>query len=162
MSIFGTILTKIFHPADAAAAPPGDAAASPQPSPGAAPENKGRPPLSSQSSPDERQQGAQDANPTAIAPPGSTPAANASVDVAQILNDLAAKNSQKLDWRHSIVDMLKLLGLDSSLTARQELGRELGYAGNEHDSATMNIWLHKQVMQKLAANGGKVPDDLKN
>ena len=78
-----------------------------------------------------------------------------------MLTDLAAKNGQKLDWRKSIVDLMKLLDLDSSLSARQELAKELGYSGSSDDSATMNVWLHKQVMQKLAANGGKVPDDLK-
>ena len=74
---------------------------------------------------------------------------------------MAAKSSETLDWKHSIVDMLKLLGLDSSLAARQELAKELNYSGDAHDSASMNVWLHKQVMQKLAANGGKVPDALK-
>ncbi len=83
------------------------------------------------------------------------------MDVAAVLDGLAAKNAQKLDWKHSIVDLLKLLGLDSSLSARQELAKELHYSGSESDSAAMNIWLHKQVMQKLAENGGKVPDDLK-
>jgi hypothetical protein len=83
------------------------------------------------------------------------------VDVAAVLTDLASKNKEKLDWKKSIVDLMKLLGLDSSLTARKELAKELGYTGNTNDSATMNIWLHKQVMQKLAENGGKVPDDLK-
>ncbi len=83
------------------------------------------------------------------------------VDVAAVLTDLASKNKEKLDWKKSIVDLMKLLGLDSSLTARKELAKELGYTGNTNDSATMNIWLHKQVMQKLAENGGKVPDELK-
>jgi len=162
MSIFGTILTKIFHHGEAAAAPAGSPPAAPQASAGAAPDNKGRPPLSSESSPAQRTQSAQDDDPTVIAASGSTPPmASASVDVAQILDGLAAKNGQKLDWKHSIVDMMKLLDLDSGLGARQELARELGYTGNTHDSAAMNVWLHKQVMQKLAANGGKVPDDLK-
>lgn len=91
----------------------------------------------------------------AAAPPA------AQVDVAAILNDLAAKNPQKLNWRTSIVDLMKLLDLDSSLTARKTLAQELGYKGDMGDSATMNIWLHKQVMIKLAENGGKVPDELK-
>ena len=73
----------------------------------------------------------------------------------------AVKNPEKLDWRRSIVDLMKLLGLDSGLAARKELARELGYSGSTTDTATMNIWLHKQVMVKLAANGGKVPDELK-
>ena len=84
------------------------------------------------------------------------------VDVEKILNDLNAKSAQKLNWRTSIVDLMKLLELDSSLNARKDLAKELHYAGDTNDSATMNIWLHKQVMNKLAANGGKVPADLKD
>jgi len=82
--------------------------------------------------------------------------------VAAVLTDLASKNSQQLNWRTSIVDLMKLLNLDSSLNARKELAQELHYSGDMNDSAAMNIWLHKQVMQKLADNGGKVPDDLKS
>jgi hypothetical protein len=82
------------------------------------------------------------------------------VDVEAVLSGLAAKNKEKLDWRKSIVDLMKLLNLDSSFAARKELAKELGYTGDTNDSASMNIWLHKQVMQKLAANGGKVPADL--
>ena len=83
------------------------------------------------------------------------------VDVAAVLGALAAKSKEKLDWRKSIVDLMKLLNLDSSLSARKELAQELHYTGDMNDSAGMNIWLHKQVMQKLAENGGKVPDELK-
>ncbi|HWL04490.1 MAG TPA: DUF3597 domain-containing protein [Xanthobacteraceae bacterium] len=83
------------------------------------------------------------------------------VDVAAVLTDLAAKNPEKLNWKQSIVDLMKLLKLDSSLNARKELAQELGYTGKLDGSAEMNIWLHKQVMAKLAANGGKVPDELK-
>ena len=79
-----------------------------------------------------------------------------------VLTDLAYKNSQQLNWRTSIVDLMKLLNLDSSLSARQELARELHYSGDTTTERSMNIWLHKQVMQKLAENGGKVPDDLKS
>jgi hypothetical protein len=82
------------------------------------------------------------------------------VDVEAVLTKLAAANKEKLDWRKSIVDLMKLLNLDSSLSARKELAKELGYTGDMNDSASMNIWLHKQVMQKLADNGGKVPADL--
>jgi hypothetical protein len=92
---------------------------------------------------------------------GSAPAA-AQVDVAAVLTGLAEQNKEKLDWRRSIVDLMKLLKLDSSLAARKELAKEMHYTGDTNDSAAMNIWLHKQVMQKLAENGGKVPDDLKN
>ena len=95
---------------------------------------------------------------------GSAPAAApmSQVDVAAVLTGLAAQNKEKLDWRKSIVDLMKLLKLDSSLAARKELAKELHYTGDTNDSATMNIWLHKQVMQKLAENGGKVPEELKN
>ena len=83
------------------------------------------------------------------------------IDVEKVLNERAAKNKEKLDWRHSIVDLMKLLELDSSQTARKQLATELKYDGDMNDSAKMNIWLHKHVMRKLAENGGKVPDDLK-
>jgi hypothetical protein len=82
------------------------------------------------------------------------------VDIEQVLNDMAAKNPQKLNWRTSIVDLMKLVGMDSSLDERKKLADELGYTGDKNDSATMNIWLHKQVMKKMAENGGKVPADL--
>ena len=91
--------------------------------------------------------------------PASTPMSN--VDVEAVMTKLAGESKEKLDWRKSIVDLMKLLKLDSSFGARKELAKELGYTGDSNDSATMNIWLHKQVMQKLAANGGKVPADLK-
>ena len=84
-----------------------------------------------------------------------------SVDVGPILDKAVAKKGEKLEWRTSIVDLMKALDIDSSFSARKELAKELGYTGDTNDSATMNIWLHKQVMQKLAANGGKVPADLK-
>jgi len=82
--------------------------------------------------------------------------------VEAVLKGMASKSGQKLDYRRSIVDLMKLLDLDSSLTARKELAKELNYTGDTDDSATMNVWLHKQVMRKLAENGGKVPDDLKD
>ena len=81
-------------------------------------------------------------------------------DVAAILDKMAAENPEKLDWKNSIVDLMKLVKLDSSITARKQLAKDLNYTGNTNDSASMNIWLHQQVMQKLAANGGKVPADL--
>jgi hypothetical protein len=98
--------------------------------------------------------------------PAGTPAAAgkasaSAVDVAANLDALAKASKEKFDWRKSIVDLMKLLKLDSSLASRKELAKELGYTGNTSDSATMNVWLHKQVMTKLAANGGKVPDELK-
>ncbi|MBN9026905.1 DUF3597 domain-containing protein [Kaistia nematophila] len=93
---------------------------------------------------------------------GSAAPPQAGVDVVAVLTAMAAKSGQKLDWKKSIVDLLKLLDLDSSLAARKELASELHYTGDGHDSAAMNIWLHKAVMQKLAENGGKVPDELKH
>jgi hypothetical protein len=98
---------------------------------------------------------------TAAAPAAPAPIPMASVDVTAMLDDLASSAGQKLNWRVSIVDLMKLLDLDSSLGARKELAKELHYTGDMNDSASMNIWLHKQVMVKLAANGGKVPDELK-
>ena len=91
-----------------------------------------------------------------------SPAAMEQVDVEALLDGLAQKNTQKLNWKTSIVDLMKLLDLDSSLSERKELAKELGYTGDASDSAAMNIWLHRQVMNKLAANGGKVPADLKD
>lgn len=84
------------------------------------------------------------------------------VDVETILNGKAKQAGQTLNWRTSIVDLLKLLDLDSSLQSRKELAQELHYSGDTNDSASMNIWLHRQVMNKLAENGGKVPADLKD
>ena len=84
------------------------------------------------------------------------------VDVEAVLNGMQQQSGQQLNWRTSIVDLLKLLGLDSSLQARKEQAAELHYTGDTNDSASMNIWLHRQVMNKLAENGGKVPADLKD
>ena len=140
MSIFGNIMSAIFgHSSSAAAAAPASA-------PGAAP---AAPTPQSAPAP---------AQPAASAPAA---ASAAPVDVTAIMDGLAAKSSEKLDWRRSIVDLMKLLKLDSSLSARKELAQELGYSGDTNDSASMNIWLHKQVMTKLAENGGKVPDELR-
>ena len=97
------------------------------------------------------------ASPTAApsAPPAQT------VDVAAIVDKAAAAKGEKLAWRTSIVDLMKALDLDSSLSARKELAKELNYTGDTSDTAKMNVWLHKQVMAKLAANGGKLPADIK-
>jgi 3-oxoacyl-ACP reductase-like protein len=143
MSIFGSIMSKIFHHGGTAAAAPATASASAAASASAPP-------------------AAAPAAPVTTAAAGAAPATPAQpVDVEAVCTALAAKAGQKLDWRHSIVDLMKLLDLDSSLTARKDLAKELGYTGDTGDSATMNVWLHKQVMKKLAENGGKVPDDLK-
>ena len=85
-----------------------------------------------------------------------------SVDVAPILDKAVAAKGEKLEWRTSIVDLMKALNIDSSFSARKELATELGYTGDSNDSASMNIWLHKQVMTKLAANGGKLPPEIKH
>ena len=135
MSIFGKIMSAIFGSPSAATTVPGTAAAAPG-APGAPTSGGGT------------------ATATVAAPPMSQ------VDVEAVLTNLAASNKEKLDWRKSIVDLMKLLDLDSSLAARKELAKELGYAGDMDDSAAMNIWLHKQVLRKLAENGGKVPAEL--
>jgi Domain of unknown function (DUF3597) len=148
MSIFGRIKDAIFGSAAAketSAAP--SAGAAPAPGAAAAPTSSG---ATTTTAPG-----------TATASAGSTAAPMSQVDVEAVLTDLAAKKGQKLDWRKSIVDLMKLLDLDSSLAARKELANELNYTGDTSDSASMNVWLHKQVMSKLAASGGKVPDDLR-
>jgi zona occludens toxin (predicted ATPase) len=91
----------------------------------------------------------------------AAPAA-ATVDVAPILDKAVAAKGEKLEWRTSIVDLMKALDIDSSFSARKELAKELGYTGDSNDSASMNTWLHKQVMTKLAANGGKLPPEIKH
>ena len=147
MSIFGKIMSSIFGRASA------EGAAPPAPTSGASPSIAPAAPPSGAPAPG----GKPAATTTASAPAGSA----VQVDVAAILTKLASEKKEKLDWRHSIVDLMKLLDLDSSMSARNELAQELQYSGNLNDSASMNVWLHKQVMQKLAANGGKVPEDLK-
>ncbi|MCJ2016618.1 DUF3597 domain-containing protein [Methylobacterium sp. E-065] len=137
MSLLGSIVGKILHPFGG-----GTADAAPAPTAGS-----GSP--------------AGTSTPSTPSAPG-TAGGSEPVDVAAVLTGLAEKNPQTLDWRHSIVDLMKLLGLDSGLASRKQLADELHYTGDKDDSATMNIWLHKQVMQKLAENGGKVPDDLKH
>jgi hypothetical protein len=89
------------------------------------------------------------------APPAQT------VDIAAIVDKAAVATGEKLAWRTSIVDLMKALSLDSSIGARKQLAKELNYTGDTNDSATMNVWLHKQIMTKLAANGGKLPADIK-
>ena len=99
---------------------------------------------------------------SATASSAATTASGQTVDVAAIVDKAAAASGEKLAWRTSIVDLMKALKIDSSLTARKELAKELGYTGDTNDSASMNIWLHKQVMAKLAANGGKLPPEIKH
>jgi hypothetical protein len=158
MSIFESIKNAIFGHGSAAAthgAPGGSSApASSAPRP---------------ASPSARPAGAPAASTSAAAPgaassttaPATPPSAPAQpVDVAAKLDSLVKESGQKLEWRTSIVDLMKLLKLDSSLEHRKALAAELGYTGNTADSAAMNVWLHRQVMAKLAASGGKVPDNL--
>ena len=90
----------------------------------------------------------------------SAPTASTSVDIAPILDQAVIKSGQKLDWRHSIVDLMKAVGLEASLADRKELATELHYTGDMHDSAAMNTWLHKALMNELKKNGGKVPAEL--
>jgi 3-oxoacyl-ACP reductase-like protein len=143
MGILGDIFHKIFpghHPANTqapAGTAPAPSTAAPQSAP-AAPQAPAAP------------------------APGAAAAPAQQVDVEQVLTNMQAQSGQQLNWRTSIVDLLKLLNLDSSLQARKELAAELQYTGDTNDSASMNIWLHKQVMTKLAQNGGKVPADLQN
>ncbi|KQV81804.1 DUF3597 domain-containing protein [Rhizobium sp. Root1220] len=94
------------------------------------------------------------------AAPTKAAAAPVAVDIVPLLDAAVKKSGQKLDWRRSIVDLMKAVGMDASLTERKELAAELGYAGDTHDTATMNMFLHKALMKKLSENGGKVPADL--
>jgi uncharacterized protein DUF3597 len=146
MGLFNTLMSKIFsHPAASAQSGGAQPAATTgAQSPGA------QAPTSSPSS-----------SPAAgIQAPAVATAPVRQVDVAAVLNAMAAKNPERLDWKHSIVDLMKLVGMDSSLAARKELAADLHYTGDQNDSATMNIWLHKQVLIKLSENGGKVPQEL--
>lgn len=146
MGLFNTLMTKIFSHAPVGAA-------APAPAPASAPVTQGSP---TPAMPAPAASGAPAASTAPRTP--STPAQP--VDVAAILDKLAAQNSEKLDWKHSIVDLMKLVGMDSSFAARKELAQDLHYSGDTSDSAAMNIWLHKEVMQQLAANGGKIPQSL--
>jgi len=97
------------------------------------------------------------------APAQATPGAGTTtVDIEAVLNKKAAQKHEKLNWHSSIVDLMKLVDLDPSLENRKSLAKELGYSGDTQDSASMNVWLHKEVMQKLAASGGKVPDSIRH
>ena len=96
---------------------------------------------------------------TATTPSGTR---TQSVDVEAVLKNLESRKSQKLDWHHSIVDLMKVLDMDSDLPARKQLAKELGYTGDTNDSAKMNVWLHAAVMKKLEENGGKVPESMKH
>ena len=164
MSIFGTIMSKVFGHADApasggASAAPSAPAATQTSNTGAGASASAPPPVSSAPSPDTT--GAASTS-TGTPAAGGTPPSGGAVDVAAVLDGMGSHAGQKLDWRHSIVDLMKLLDMDSSLSARKELAQELHYTGSTDDPAAMNIWLHKEVMTKFAANGGKLPSDLQH
>ena len=145
MSILGNILARITgnsQPRSTPKPPP----AAPRPAASAAPPQS-PPPMAN-------------GKPAAATPAAAPTKPLESVDVEEHLDALAAKNAQKLDWRHSIVDMMKLLGMESSLSERKELAKELGYTGDMGDSAKMNLWLHQEVLQAIARNGGKVPQEM--
>ncbi len=142
MSILSKIFAKIFPSAHASTNTPDSGVLSPEAAAAATADSEARA--------------------RAAATAGASAATMPQVDVEAMLEDMASKNSQKLNWKTSIVDLMKLLNLDSSLSERKELAAELGYTGDTNDSASMNIWLHRQVMNKVAANGGKVPADLKD
>jgi hypothetical protein len=145
MGIFDTLKNAIFG----RQSQPGAATAAPQASQAAAPSG-----------------GTVGNAPTSAAMQGAAAAAAAApatqVDIEQVLSGMAAKKPEKLNWQSSIVDLMKLVDLDPSLSNRKELAGELGYTGDTQDSAKMNIWLHHEVMEKLAASGGKVPDSLRH
>jgi 3-oxoacyl-ACP reductase-like protein len=149
MSVFGSIVSAIFGSKHAAGVTP---AATPSSS---APSSSGT--TAPSSSPSSASGAAPSAAPAAAA--AAKPISRA--DVEAILQKVAAEVREDLDWRKSIVDLMKLLKLDSGLGARKQLAQELGYTGALDGSAEMNVWLHKQVMTKLAESGGKVPDSLK-
>jgi len=135
MSILGSILGGIFKKKKEEAAPA--APATPAPAPTATP-----------------------VQPQVTAAAATAPQPAPEVDVAGILDFMNDQKAQKLNWRTSIVDLMKLVGLESSLAERKELADELGYTGDKSDSAAMNIWLHAQVIQKIRDNGGRLPTDL--
>ena len=133
MSILGNILGKIFKRKDE----PGAPSAPPQPAPTSTP-----------------------VQPQVTAAAATAPQPAPAVDVAGILDFMNEQRDQKLNWRTSIVDLMKLVGLESSLAERKALADELNYTGDTSDSATMNIWLHKQVLRKIVDNGGQLPGDM--
>ena len=146
MSVFGSIVSAIFGSKHAANVTPAAGSSSP-------------PPSSPATSASVRTAAGATA---AAAPAGATAAKPISkADVEAILAKLADEQDEDLDWKSSIVDLMKLLKLDSGLGARKQLAQELGYTGALDGSAAMNVWLQKQVMTKLAESGGKVPDSLK-
>jgi hypothetical protein len=143
MGIFDSIKDAIFGKANAA-------------------EQPANPPVASQPAHAPTAAAPTPTTPTPSAAPAAPTAAPAAVDIEAVMEQAVAAKGQKLNWRTSIVDLMKALDLDSSLPARKELAKELNYTGDTNDSATMNVWLHKALMKKLAENGGKIPADLKD
>jgi hypothetical protein len=143
MSVFGSMVSAIFGSKHAATVAPtaGGSAAAPA------------------SSATTASTGTTPSNSASAGSPSAAPISRA--DVEAILKKLHDEQREDFDWRKSIVDLMKLLKLDSGLAARKQLAQELGYTGALDGSADMNVWLHKQVMTKLAEGGGKVPDSLK-
>ena len=157
MSVFGSIVSAIFGSKHAASVTAAAGSSAPPPSAGSA---KGASAPSPSPSP----------APAAGASPASAEASTVSAtaaktiskaDVEAILAKLADDQDEDYDWKRSIVDLMKLLKLDSGLGARKQLAQELGYTGALDGSAELNVWLHKLVMTKLAESGGKVPDSLR-
>lgn len=148
MSIFKDILNKLLHKGQASQPQAGANAGTPGTTPGGTTGTAGT------------------TAPPPAGGPAPTPAAASAqqplsqVNVEAVMDKAASEAGQPLNWRTSIVDTLKALGVDSSLEHRKELAKELSYTGDTNDSAAMNTWLHKRVMQELAANGGKLPKDL--
>lgn len=137
MSILGKIFDRIRGHADTAPAPSATVAQAPAPAPAPAP--AAAPVTQPQAAP---------------AAPAASPVAApaiARVDMEKVLDDMAAKNPQKLNWRSSIVDLMKLVGMDSTLQERRELADEMGYTGDKNDTAAMNVWLHKKLLERLKA-----------
>src|SRR5262245_42118450 len=151
MGLLSNLMSKIFSHSGTTAAVTGAASGAPATAPSMAGAQPAAP-------------SAAGAQPSAAPPAATPPAAPAAparvVDVAMILDGFAANNPEKLDWKKSIVDLMKLVGMDSSFKARKQLAQELNYTGDPNDSASMNVWLHKQVLVKIAENGGKVPQEL--
>jgi 3-oxoacyl-ACP reductase-like protein len=146
MGMFNNLMSKIFgHATAASSAAPSSSTIESATAPSA-------------TSPAASAVAAPTAAPAATPDAAATPAQT--VDVTAILDELAAKKSEKLDWKKSIVDLLKLVDMDSSISARKQLATELHYSGDENDSSAMNLWLHKQVLQELSEHGGKIPREL--
>jgi Domain of unknown function (DUF3597) len=158
MSIFGSIASAIFgsaaHAEGAAPAAPSPAAKADAPAAPAQGESAAMPAKPTTMAANDK------GTPPAAAPTAASPniIAKTPVDVMAVLDKLDDATDEKLEWSTSIVDLMKLLGLDSSLAARKQLAKELGYPGDSADSAKMNVWLHKAVMVKLGENGGIVPE----